>query len=572
MLILAIVVLVSMPVGHATNNVHTFYLGNSNAGFSCGGKCENLATSAGTADTTTSQSVVIGSSPTLDTKVTGGWTSGSTFAIASFTTSTSPDVIIVLVVTNPASIAVSSLSATGVTFDASARKVFTGSTCSSTETEWVGRANGIISSESITVSLSSTPAAAIGEATSWFGAADPTNTFSPFDQASGQPASGSNSCVNSNSTPTVTGGSSLNANDMVIGLFGSPDSITESLGGGFTLDLAATNTGSGVASLAVEHKSVVSTGTTACAFGTPSKNWEVLCDYLQSAVKYYKVEPDVASSATGTPSISTPSGYAWVYDTSGIQANLNDIQAGTWKIDETTGAASTTGAPVARLFVTMWSCATHSLGTCTFLWSNWDTGTNIALTTGSRSYTTASQPQFNGLTFLSVEYWVAWQYSGNTATTTLTETTVSTASDLVTPGWDSRVANTASLSLASSFVEKTSLFRSLSSAWIAASGFVEHTSLFRSLSGSLSFAASQVKGLAKGLSALLTMASSLTHLDSIFRSLVSSWTAASGLVEHTSLARSLTMVWTVVSGFIEHTSLARSLSGSLSFAASQVKG
>jgi len=43
-----------MPVGHAANNVHTFYLGSSTVG-ACTGKCENLLTSTGPADTVTSQ-------------------------------------------------------------------------------------------------------------------------------------------------------------------------------------------------------------------------------------------------------------------------------------------------------------------------------------------------------------------------------------------------------------------------------------------------------------------------------------------------------------------------------------
>jgi len=54
MLILAIAVAVSMPVVHATNNVHTLYLGNTVVG-SCSGRCENLLTSTGSADTVTSQ-------------------------------------------------------------------------------------------------------------------------------------------------------------------------------------------------------------------------------------------------------------------------------------------------------------------------------------------------------------------------------------------------------------------------------------------------------------------------------------------------------------------------------------
>ena len=59
---------------------------------------------------------------------------------------------------------------------------------------------------------------------------------------------------------------------------------------------------------------------------------------------------------------------------------------------------------------------------------------------------------------------------------------------------------TATWTMASGFVDQTSLFRSLSGSLSLASGLAKQISLFRSLSGSLSLAASQVKGLAKALS------------------------------------------------------------------------
>src|SRR6267378_1378681 len=94
MLILAIVLVLTAPVGYAANNVHTFYLGSSSVG-TCGGKCEGFTTTSGTADTGTSQSISIGSAPVLDSnanaKRTGTWSSGNTFTITGFSTTSSTD-------------------------------------------------------------------------------------------------------------------------------------------------------------------------------------------------------------------------------------------------------------------------------------------------------------------------------------------------------------------------------------------------------------------------------------------------------------------------------------------------
>src|SRR5207247_6211891 len=111
------------------------------------------------------------------------------------------------------------------------------------------------------------------------------------------------------------------------------------------------------------------------------------------------------------------------------------IESGTWQIDHTIGLSSITVAPVARLWVTVWSCTTHSSGTCTFLFKNWDTGTiNVALQTAAtkNTYTTASQASFVTPAFLSVEYCIVCQYSGNIAAVTVTHTTVSSTSAIIT--------------------------------------------------------------------------------------------------------------------------------------------
>src|SRR5713101_7187734 len=94
-------VAVAMPIGHAAPNVHTFYLGSSSVP-GCSGKCEGLATSSGTVDTGTSQSVGIGPSPALDSGTgpdkTGTWSTGSAFTITGLTTFGQSDVIVLIVV------------------------------------------------------------------------------------------------------------------------------------------------------------------------------------------------------------------------------------------------------------------------------------------------------------------------------------------------------------------------------------------------------------------------------------------------------------------------------------------
>src|SRR5205809_515751 len=615
MLILAIVAAVSMPVGHATSNVHTFFTNATTVG-ACGTLCKGLSTTSGSASTSTVQTgLAIGSSPAEDSNAASNkaatWTSGTTISITAFATTSIADTIIIFVASSKTTTPIQSApSATGFTCDASARKEVAISAGVGLS-EWVCHTSAAISSETVTVNLSATPTWAIAQIISVNGAEDPTGTFSPFDQNSGFVYSNNRNSGGGTNPPTVTAVSSLNADDLFISASGDTGANTQTAGaiGGTTgtLDISTTSTGA----LAVEHRSVTATlSASSCNFGTATSRWIIFCDALQSAPKYYVVEPDVgATTLTATPSTSTPSGYAWIYDTSGLAANaIEDIQSGTWQIDQTIGLSSITGAPAARLWVTVWSCTTHSLGTCTFLFKNWDTGTiNVAAQTAAtkNTYTTASQVSFITPAFLSVEYFLVWQYSGNTAAVTVTHTTVSAKSDIITPGWDTMQPLTASLqtsavltrlsnifkslsgllSSVSSFVEKTSIFKAfaasitltmgnmvanvnsgkltcnsnprscsttLTATWTMASGFAEKSSLSRSLTGSLSLATSQVKALAKSLTGSLTL--------------------ASGFAEKTSLFRSLSGALTMTSGFAEKSSLFRSLTGSLSLTASQVKG
>src|SRR5206468_141476 len=207
-----------------------------------------------------------------------------------------------------------------------------------------------------------------------------------------------------------------------------------------------------------------------------------------------------------------------------------------------------------RLWVTVWSCTTHSLGTCTLLFKNWDTGTiHVAAQTAAKknTYTTASQVSFITPAFLSVEYFLVWQYSGNTAAVTVTHTTVSAKSDIITPGWDTMQPLTASLQTSAVLTRLSNIFKSLSGLLSSVSGFAEKSSLFRSLSGSLSLTASQVKALAKSLTGSLTLASGFAEKSSLFRSLSGSLSLTASQVK--ALAKSLTGSLTLASGFAEKT-------------------
>src|SRR6266571_382299 len=381
---------------------------------------------------------------------------------------------------------------------------------------------------------------------------------------------------------------------MIIGFFGDQNSMTETAGAGFTLDLTVATgcaTGPGC-SLAIEHKSVTATEADTCPFGATDNRWLVLCDAIQSAPKYYVVEPDIgATTLTATPSTSTPTGYGWIYDTSGLQAKaISDVQSGTWQIDQTIGLSAINGAPVARLWVTVWSCTTHSLGTCTFLFKNWDTGTiNVAgqIAATKNTYTTASQASFVTPAFLSVEYFLVWQYSGNTAAVTVTHTTVSAKSDIITPGWDTTQLLTASLQMSPVSTRLSNIFKSLSGSLSSVSSFVEKTSIFKALAASITFTMgnmvanvnsgqltcnSSPRSCSTPLTATWNLGSGVAGRSSLVRSLTGSLSLASGFAEKSSLFRSLSGAWTMAPSFAEKSSLFRSLTGSLGLAGSQVKG
>src|SRR6266567_3422622 len=636
-LILATIAAVSIPVGHATNNVHTFFTNATTVG-TCGTLCKGLSTTSGTGSTSTVEtSLAIGSGPALDANAnavkSANWVSGTTFTVAGLSTNTATDTIIAIISNSGLVITVTGLSTPGITWDASARTTLAPASCAMTATEWIGHTTATLSSVTTTITLSSTPTGASAQIAAFSGSEDPSGTFNPSDKAAGF-ASTNSQCNSGASAPTGTSVTTLNANDMVVGFVVSSAAYTATAGTGYTLlgtaTSAACGTGPGC-SLGMEDQSATATAAFNCAFTAQVNRWIVICDALQSAPKYFKVEPETSASLTGTPSSAANgfSGTGWVYNVAGIQNGLFDIQSGTWQIDLTGAVGSTTGTPVARYFVTAWSCTTNSCTTATLLWKNWDNATNVASSTTAtpRTYTTASQSQITWTSgnFLAFEVWVAWQYSGTTTTTTMTETTISTAMDFITPGWDnaqslsgsltsasafSRMTSmfkslSGSLSSVSSFVEKTSIFKALAASitfimgnmvanvnsgqltcnssprscstpltatWNLGSGVARRSSLFRFLSGSLSLTPSETKGIIKALSGSLSLASSFADRSSLFRSLTGSLSSASGFTERTSVLRSLSGAWTMTSGLAEKSTLFRSLTGSLGLAASETKG
>src|SRR5213080_1052523 len=593
MLIVAIVVAVSIPAGHAANNVHTLFTNATTVGI-CGTLCKGLSTTSGTASTSTSEtSIAIGSGPTLDANAnavkSANWVSGTTFTVAGLSTNTATDTIIAIISNNGLVITVTGMSTPGITWDGSARTTLAPASCAMTATEWIGHTTATLSSVTTTITLSSTPIGASAQIAAFSGSEDPSGTFNPSDKAAGF-ASTNSQCTSGASAPTGTSVTTLNANDMVVGFVVSSAAYTATAGTGYTLlgtaTSAACGTGPGC-SLGMEDQSATATAASSCNFGTATSRWIVFCDALQSAPVYYKVEPETSASLTGTPSTAANgfSGTGWVYNVAGIQNGLFDIQSGTWQIDLTGAVGSTTGAPFARYFVTAWSCTTNSCTTATLLWKNWDTATNVASSTTAtlRTYTTASQSQITWTSgnFLAFEVWVAWQYSGTTTTTTMTETTISTAMDFMTPGWDDAQGLSGSLTSVSAFAKMTSMFRSLSGSLSSVSSFVEKTSIFKALAASITLTMgnmvvnvnsgqltcnSSPRSCSTPLTATWNLGSSAAGRSSLFRSLTGSLSSASGFTERTSVLRALSGAWTMTSGLAEKSSLFRSLTGALSSA------
>ena len=120
----------------------------------------------------------------------------------------------------------------------------------------------------------------------------------------------------------------------------------------------------------------------------------------------YQVRPGVGGSTTrGSPSTSTPDGYAWI-----TEGEINGtIGSGTWKFTISLTDSSTAGS--AFLWLTVWNCASPNIGQsgagCTLLFKNWDNSTNIKSNAYSSLVFTTSRPAYTNVKYLAIEAWIS---------------------------------------------------------------------------------------------------------------------------------------------------------------------
>jgi hypothetical protein len=395
------------------------YLGNTVEGSCPGGKCENLATSTGAADTTTSQS--LSSISTVSQETYADSTTTTTTASKAFTaTPTAGDLLVMAIGLYSGFTTVSGFAVTAAS-------------CSTT---WTLAQAGTSTTrdEQYIYYCSSASGSTATIATSWTGAARYTMDIYDlkFFTSTGFTCQSMTSSGGTTGTAlALTTSLSFSGSPLLVAIYswGGTSTITDTAT--FTTgDLA---TGAYYAHGEYATSGITSPTTMSATLGTTETyRGGVGCQFPASSSSVpYKIEPDVASStATGTPSTSTPSGYAWE---SSSDMGGTTITSGTWQFDLTVRATSIAGTPVVHVWITAWNCQTISLGTCTKLFKNWDNSTNVlASTTATKyTYTTSSETQFTGMHFLAIEYWLVLTMSS--AATTATETTVSSASDVIPP-------------------------------------------------------------------------------------------------------------------------------------------
>jgi len=224
--------------------------------------------------------------PALDGTASGTWSKGTTFSIASFSTTEPNDVVILSIQTymSNTTIGVSSVSDTlsKITWQPSARTTL--SSCSgtylSTKYEWYGIASSAVTADTITVTLGATPTHASGIAFGVSGA----DTVSPFDPSTSPPATEISTCTGTAVAPTISGVSTTADNDFVFAAYGGHTSKTETAGtmGGLAGSLIGAVNGAGQSN-AVEYAISSSQSGTSCTFGTTTTYWGGICDALVPA-------------------------------------------------------------------------------------------------------------------------------------------------------------------------------------------------------------------------------------------------------------------------------------------------
>src|SRR6058998_1992673 len=395
---------IARPV-HAA--IHTYYLCSSTVG-SCSGRCDVLTTAPGTGIA-------------IDNQATSTVSTDSAGRVSiSFTDGTGTNGLLIVGGT------VDNSAITGVTYQNIALTLAVADTQKPFTSIWYlvnppsGTANVVVTS------ASSTPAA-IG-----------VISFNGVDQTTPIPTTAKNDNANGATSPATVSITNANANSWVMDVVGSGDLHGFTNGASTTTQWNVINSGNSGASSTKGPLSASTVTNFSWTLGNADawndvaveiKPFAGTSQVISTTTGNFMVEPDVSASATGTPTTSTPSGYAWETPSDlGAQ-----IVSGIWTFDLTVGSSASTGT--ASVWITVWNCQTSSEETCAFLFKNWDNTTNV-ISTGAtkRTYVTGTIGPFNDIQFLVVEYWLHVTVAGASGQM-VRETTVSSASDVGTPGF-----------------------------------------------------------------------------------------------------------------------------------------
>src|SRR5438128_3227617 len=277
---------IALPV-HAA--IHTYYLGSSTAG-SCSGRCDILTTAA-----------VLGIA--VDNLATSAVSTDSSGLVTiSFTVGTGANRLLIVGGT------VDNFVITGVTYGGTALTQAVADTQKPTGSIWylVNPPSGTAS-----VVVTSTPSK---------GAIVGVISFNGVDQTTPIPTTAKNDNANGATSPATVSITNANANSWVMDVVGSGDLHGFTNGASTTTQWNVINSGNSGASSTKGPLSASTVTNFSWTLGNADawndvaveiKPFAGTSQVISTTTGNFMVEPDVSASATGTPTTSTPSGYAW---------------------------------------------------------------------------------------------------------------------------------------------------------------------------------------------------------------------------------------------------------------------
>lgn len=212
--------------------------------------------------------------------------SNSSFIIAGLTTTSANDIVIVVVVLNDPTApgTVSTVSATGGTGTVGTftkRSSITGTNTLGSQMDlevWWALATTTLTTKTITVNFSGTPDSSKAFSFAISGA----NTAAPWDTNGSLPKTVTQA---TSGTPTATGVSTSNANDILLGFCGLPTG-SETAGSGYTLIISITGSGTTLSATGAGQYQIVSStqSSISVAFGTGATfGYLMIADAIRSA-------------------------------------------------------------------------------------------------------------------------------------------------------------------------------------------------------------------------------------------------------------------------------------------------